>query len=137
MYSSEQMQQVAIALRPYLNQLLTPPKAQAIALYLDEFLANPQPAAADQLYQQLQQADTTRDWVRLYLEDRHPPDTIMKTIRTYHPLPDSSNVIESPRYRCPVASCHQEWYRRQPTEAVPKCPIHDLTLVRDSKAHAG
>jgi hypothetical protein len=42
--------------------------------------------------------------------------------------------VESPRYRCPVASCHQLWYRHDLEEPIPQCPIHYLPLVRDSKA---
>ncbi len=53
----------------------------------------------------------------------------------YSPLSGSSSRVESPRYRCPVASCHQVWYRHQASDAIPHCPIHDLALVRDSKVH--
>ncbi len=52
----------------------------------------------------------------------------------YPPLVGSTSRVESPRYRCPVASCHQVWYRHDPEEPIPHCPIHDLLLVRDSKA---
>ena len=52
----------------------------------------------------------------------------------YPPLVGSVSRVESPRYRCPVASCHQVWYRHDPEEPIPHCPIHDLPLVRDSKA---
>jgi hypothetical protein len=53
----------------------------------------------------------------------------------YTPLPDSTTRVESPRYRCPVASCHQIWYRPAASEDIPLCPIHDVQLVRDSKVH--
>lgn len=53
----------------------------------------------------------------------------------YTPLAGSESRIESPRYRCPVASCHQTWYRHSSDEAIPHCPIHDVVMVRDSKVH--
>jgi hypothetical protein len=53
----------------------------------------------------------------------------------YKPLSDSVSQVESPRYRCPVANCHQTWYRSEASAEIPRCPIHDLQLVRDSKVH--
>jgi hypothetical protein len=53
----------------------------------------------------------------------------------YSPLTGSDSRVESPRYRCPVVSCHQIWYRHGAEEAIPHCPIHDVVLVRDSKVH--
>jgi hypothetical protein len=55
----------------------------------------------------------------------------------YPPLTGSASRVESPRYRCPVASCHQIWYRHGLEETIPHCPIHDLQLVRDSKIIRG
>ncbi|MBD2425117.1 hypothetical protein [Phormidium sp. FACHB-1136] len=54
---------------------------------------------------------------------------------SYTPLAGSESRVESPRYRCPVASCHQTWYRHIVDEAIPHCPIHDVVMVRDSKVH--
>lgn len=54
---------------------------------------------------------------------------------SYSPLVGSQARVESPRYRCPVANCHQSWYRHEAEEAIPHCPIHDVVLVRDSKVH--
>lgn len=51
----------------------------------------------------------------------------------YPPLVGSTSRVESPRYRCPVASCHQIWHRHDLGETTPHCPIHDLQMVRDSK----
>ncbi|HIK44551.1 MAG TPA: hypothetical protein IGR64_06635 [Leptolyngbyaceae cyanobacterium M65_K2018_010] len=51
----------------------------------------------------------------------------------YSPLVGSTSQVESPRYRCPVVSCHQSWYRHSADETIPHCPIHDLVLIRDSK----
>ncbi|MFH7244947.1 MAG: hypothetical protein ACHWZW_19095 [Spirulina sp.] len=54
---------------------------------------------------------------------------------SYTPLSGSESRVESPRYRCPVASCHQNWYRHDSDEPIPHCPIHDVVMVRDSKVH--
>ncbi|MEY3297034.1 MAG: hypothetical protein RLZZ597_294 [Cyanobacteriota bacterium] len=54
---------------------------------------------------------------------------------SYTPLAGSESRVESPRYRCPVASCHQIWYRHSSDEAIPHCAIHDVVMVRDSKVH--
>lgn len=58
-----------------------------------------------------------------------------RAIDHYSPLMGSPSQVESPRYRCPVASCHQQWHRHATDDPIPHCPIHDLALVRDSKAH--
>lgn len=54
---------------------------------------------------------------------------------SYSPLMGSQARVASPRYRCPVANCHQTWYRHEAEETIPHCPIHDVVLVRDSKVH--
>jgi len=54
---------------------------------------------------------------------------------SYTPLVGSESRVESPRYRCPVASCHQTWYRHSSDEDIPHCPIHDVMMIRDSKVH--
>ena len=58
-----------------------------------------------------------------------------KSEESYSPLTGSSSRVESPRYRCPVVSCHQTWYRHEAEEAIPHCPIHDVVMIRDSKVH--
>ncbi len=58
-----------------------------------------------------------------------------KDDKRYTPLSGSKSQVESPRYRCPVASCHQVWYRPEASEKIPHCPIHDVQMVRDSKVH--
>ncbi len=55
---------------------------------------------------------------------------------SYSPLVGSASRVESPRYRCPVVSCHQVWYRHGADEEIPHCPIHDLAMVRDSKVNS-
>jgi hypothetical protein len=67
-------------------------------------------------------------------EQNHPGATQLPN-DSYTPLVGSESRVESPRYRCPVASCHQTWYRHSSDEAIPHCPIHNLVMIRDSKMH--
>jgi hypothetical protein len=67
------------------------------------------------------------------LESKPSAPDIPTPDQRYQPLSDSLSQVESPRYRCPVASCHQTWYRSVASAEIPHCPIHNLQLVRDSK----
>lgn len=135
MTSSPDVLQAAQAIRPYLAELLERPDADAISHRLELALS----ATANSTTQQaeirrvLSVAEPTREWLRLYLEEQKPAAEILSLIRTYHPLPGKAGTVESPRYRCPVASCHQTWYRREASAAVPNCPIHGIQMVRESK----
>lgn len=134
MTSPVNMLEVAQAIRPHLSDLLTAPAAQAMEQRLDLILnvvADPE-AQSEEIRQLLATAQPTQEWFTLYTQG-HPAETILSTIRTYQPLPGKSDAIASPRYRCPVANCHQVWYRRDVNEAIPNCPIHDVQMVRDSK----
>lgn len=137
MYSTDEIVKTAQEIRPYLPRLLDAPSAQQVEGKLLDLLGqvSTRPAAAQQIVELLRQQELTREWLRLSLEEHYEAAAILKTIRTYQPLEGSSSPIESPRYECPVASCHQEWYRRSPTAETPRCPIHDVQFVRDSKAH--
>lgn len=151
-YSIDEIVRTAQEIRPYLMKLLEAPNAQRVDQQLAQLLSQssdplgmasaiaPQPTATQQAITQqivdvLSQQESTREWLRLALEERYPAETILRTLWTYHPLSSREHSIESPRYRCPVASCHQEWHRRSPEASIPKCPIHHLQMVRDSKAH--
>ncbi|MEB3290349.1 MAG: hypothetical protein VKI82_10565 [Leptolyngbya sp.] len=67
--------------------------------------------------------------------DQGHPGSTQPPSESYTPLVGSASRVESPRYRCPVASCHQTWYRHSSDEAIPHCPIHDVVMIRDSKVH--
>lgn len=127
--------QAAREIRPYLQNLLSPAEMNAVDQQLDQLLAQ----ATDNEQQSreildfLSRGELTREWMRLYLEERQPAAKILDIIRTYRPLPGKSGAIASPRYRCPVASCHQVWYRRQVEASIPDCPIHGIQMVRESK----
>jgi hypothetical protein len=69
------------------------------------------------------------------MSSHHSQTENPKGDQRYSPLPGSKSQVESPRYRCPVASCHQVWYRPEASENIPQCPIHDVQMVRDSKVH--
>lgn len=146
MYSAEDVVKTAAEIQPYLPSLLDAASARQLADQLTPLLseATPPPAAdpaahsptaAQQIMALLSQQKTTREWLRLALEERHTADTILKLLNTYQPLAGSTSTIESPHYVCPVSSCHQQWYRHDPEEAIPLCPIHNVQLVRDSKGH--
>lgn len=137
MYSTDEIVKTAQEIRPYLPRLLDAPSAQQVEEQLSALLGqvSASPAAAQQIVAVLGQQELTREWLRLSLEEHYGAEAILKSIRTYQPLDGSTSPIESPRYICPVASCHQEWYRRSPSATTPRCPIHDVQFVRDSKAH--
>ncbi|MEM7648444.1 MAG: hypothetical protein AAF283_04660 [Cyanobacteria bacterium P01_A01_bin.70] len=135
MTSPADVLQAAREIRPYLSELLTHPDAEIMAQRLDLSLntAADLEAQSTSILNVLSSAEPTREWARLYLEDRQPAAVILSIIRTYQPLPGKAGVVASPRYRCPVASCHQVWYRRQASDSIPNCPIHGVQMVRESK----
>lgn len=135
MSASQSLTEAIHAIRPYLPQLLDAPTSQQVNRKLDQLSNTPE--AAEAVAQVLNQYDTTREWLRLYTEENLAADQILAHMRKYHPLIGSPNTIESPHYVCPVASCHQDWYRGSASQPIPRCPIHDLQLVRASKLEAG
>jgi hypothetical protein len=137
MYSADAVLDAAQAIRPYLMDLLDVPMAQSVDRQLAVLLDNQGASGEEKLLGLLQQEAMTREWLRLYLEGQRPAETILPTLRTYNPLTAKSSKIESPKYVCPVASCNQDWYRQSIDQNIPHCPIHDVVMVRDSKAHYG
>lgn len=134
MTPSANMLEAAQAIRPYLSDLLTAPDAKIMGQRLDLILnANiDSEVQSEEIRSLFATTQTTQEWFSLYAEGR-PVEKIVSIIRTYQPLPGKSDAIASPRYRCPVANCHQVWYRRDVDEPIPNCPIHDVQMVRDSK----
>ncbi|MGD1908782.1 MAG: hypothetical protein ACFB0C_22740 [Leptolyngbyaceae cyanobacterium] len=137
MYSANAILDAVQAIRPYLKDLLAVPMAQSMDRQLAELLENPGDTRDQKLLGLLRQEAMTREWLQLYLEGQRPADTILPILRTYNPLTAKSSKIESPKYVCPVASCNQTWYRQSIDQEIPHCPIHDVVMVRDSKAHHG
>ena len=132
MQASRDTKTAASAIRPYLAQLLDAPIAQAVDRQLQTLL-DLEVDAQEAFVELLNQHKETREWLRLYLKQAVPAAQILPQMRKYYPLSASLNEIESPRYVCPVASCHQAWFRQDIDEPVPHCPIHGLPLVRESK----
>jgi len=139
MTSPSDVVQAAQAIRPYLSELLSHSDAAMVAHRLDLALSATSEASTqrEELLTILSASETTGEWLRLYLEGQHATADILNIIRTYHPLPGKTGVVASPRYRCPVASCHQTWYRRDTGMEIPDCPIHGIKMVRESKVQAG
>jgi hypothetical protein len=133
-YPTADLCRAAQAIQPYLKDLLELRHAQNLEQQLNHLVTNAEnPQVGAQILAVLQQEEILWQWTHLYLDEHHEADQILPLIRTYHPLSQGDTSIESPRYGCPVASCHREWYRRNLAETVPTCPIHNLTLVRTSK----
>ena len=133
-YSSDDIVNAAQAIRPYLLELLDAPQAQRIEKKLENFLCGA--ALESDSYTQLNtillEHEATREWLRLYLEEDYTADIILDTLRIYYPLRGVMRPMKSPRYICPVEFCHQDWYRQDLDDAIPKCPVHDLQLIIDS-----
>jgi hypothetical protein len=138
MTSPTNVLEAARAIRPYLSQLLPHADAEVADKRLELILqtSTDDAARSQEIRALLATAEPTREWLRLYLEEQKPAEEILKIMRTYQPLPGKSGAIASPRYRCPVASCHQTWYRRDASAEIPTCPIHGVKLVRESKVQA-
>lgn len=135
MVSHDDVLKAAQAIRPYLAELLGEAEGQAIAHRIDMLLSANGDLYAQkvEVWQVLAATEPTREWLRLYLEEQQPVTQILDIIRTYQPLPGKAGKVVSPRYRCPVASCHQIWYRREMSAEIPNCPIHGVKMVRESK----
>jgi hypothetical protein len=135
MNDTQTVLQAARMIRPYLPELLEVSAANEIAQHLDPILRQTSHSEADAqaVLAILESTDITQEWLRLSLEEHRSPDDILKILWTYQPLPGKSGAIASPRYRCPVSSCHQHWYRRHLEDTIPNCPIHGVQMVRDSK----
>lgn len=133
-YSPDEICKAAIAIQPYVVELLDAPKAQRLERQLEGLLSESllQQGSHAQLSHLLSENESTRDWIRLYLEERYPAEDILKALRVYYPLPGIENSVESPRYVCPVEKCNQDWYRKNRDDEIPVCPVHDLKLMIDS-----
>ena len=137
MFPTDKLLAAAREIRPDIPELLDALLAKKVDEQLESLLSK---SASEQdvdkkILQLLSDYEATREWIRLYVEENYAADAILKEMRTYYPLPGTVHSVESPRYLCPVASCHQRWYRIDREQAIPNCPIHDTQFVRDSKGH--
>ncbi|BDM80414.1 hypothetical protein [Acaryochloris marina] len=133
-YSPDEIRKAAIAIQPYIAELLDAPNAQRLERQLEGLLSQSslKQGSHTQLSHLLAEHESTQDWIRLYLEEQYPAEDILKALRVYYPLPGIENSVESPRYICPVEKCNQDWYRKNREDEIPVCPVHGLKLIIDS-----
>lgn len=133
-YSADGIYRAARAIQPYLVDLLNAPNAQRLERKLEGLLseASLKQGSHTELSQLLSEHESTRDWLRLYLEESYPAEDILKALRIYYPLSGLEHSVESPRYVCPVENCNQDWYRQSREAEIPVCPVHGLKLIIDS-----
>lgn len=133
-YSPDEICRAARAIQPYLSELLDAPSAQQLERQLEGLLSQSslEQGSPSEISRLLLTHKATQDWIKLYLEEQYPAEDILKALRIYYPLSGLKNPVESPRYVCPVEKCHQDWYRHDRKDTIPKCPIHGLQLVIDS-----
>ncbi|WP_299489419.1 hypothetical protein [Acaryochloris sp. IP29b_bin.137] len=133
-YSADDICKAARAIQPYLTELLNAPNAQRLERQLEGLLSKVslEQGSHMKLSHLLSEHQSTRDWIRLYLEESYPAEDILKALRIYYPLPGVERSVESPRYVCPVEKCNQDWYRQSREAEIPVCPVHGLKLMIDS-----
>ena len=130
-YSPEQILEAARSIRPYLGQLLSFEEAQIMDEQLAELLAQiPQEttSASKQILKLLSSQETTREWIKYFLQN----GVILETEKSYQPTlsPYPSPISGLIKYACPYGDC--VWYQRQIGEPIPTCPTHKVTLEKVS-----
>lgn len=136
MYSAEDIFEAAHAIRPDLPELLATEVAVDLDQQLEKLLANDpsEPYVDTQIMDLLTQHDTTRNWLKLYLEKQYPPADILKMVKGYNPALGNPQPMPGQRYVCPEETCQQVWYRRSIEQDIPYCPDHpNALLIRSSE----
>jgi hypothetical protein len=131
-YSSEEIFEAARSIRPYLAQLLNPEAAQITDQQLSELLAQIQQEPTNiskQILRLLSSQETTREWVKKFLQDKLLPEIEKAYQPTLSPNP-SSPISGLIKYACPDGD--YVWYQRQVGEPIPTCPTHKVTLEKVS-----
>ncbi|MCX4405338.1 hypothetical protein ACFV8Z_37545 [Streptomyces sp. NPDC059837] len=101
---------------PHVDELLDAAAAQRLRAALDA-------ADDDAIVRLAESAPAVGDWLADYL------DATSSELRAYDPLAgDAQPVAPSAVFRCPVGTL--VWYRRFTGETPPRCPTHDVDLVR-------
>ena len=131
-YSPEQILEAARSIRPYLAQLLNSEEAPKMDEQLAELLTQvPQESTSvsQQIIKLLSSQETTREWVKKFLEDKLIPEIEKAYQPALNPQPFSpiSGLV---KYACPHGDC--DWYQRQVGEPIPTCPTHKVTLEKVS-----
>ena len=130
-YSPEEILEAARSIQPYLAQLLNPEEAPKIDKQLAELLAQvPQESTSvsQQIIKLLSSQETTREWVKKFLEDKLIPGIEKAYQPTLSPYP--SPISGLVKYACPYGD--YVWYQRQVGEPIPICPTHEVTLEKVS-----
>jgi hypothetical protein len=132
--------EAARAIRPYVNRLLADPdEAAELDKALSELLNNGRrdtPETAQQLRHLLTMHEDTEWFMDEVLADTpllRPP---FHQQRPVHRQPDDMPLldgdlgpIEADRYSCPDGD-YVNWYRSDVGTPVPRCPTHDVKLLR-------
>ncbi|ABW33426.1 hypothetical protein [Acaryochloris marina] len=116
-YSPDEICKAAKAIQPYISELLDAPSAQRLERQLEGLMTDYsiQQGSHIQLSSLLAENESTRDWLRLYLEEGHPAEDILKALRIYYPLSGIKNPVESPRIGCqPHRRCRDNHKADQP-----------------------
>jgi hypothetical protein len=101
---------------PYVDELLDAAAAQRLRAALDA-------ADDDAIVRLVEAAPAVGYWLADYL------DATASKLRAYDPLAgDAQPVAPSAVFRCPLGAL--VWYRRFVGETPPRCPTHDIDLVR-------
>jgi hypothetical protein len=126
-YSLEEIFEAARSIRPYLAQLLNPEAAQTMDEQLSELLAQIQPeptTVSQRILKLLSSQETTREWIKKFLQDKVLPEIEKSYEPTLSPTPTPvSGLI---KYACPYGDF--VWYQRQVGEPIPNCRTHNLPL---------
>lgn len=114
------IRRAAAAVRSHLPELVGPDAA-------DAFTAELAAASDDEsLIGVVGRQDRVREWMSDYLE------AVASSERDYTRLSgDPGFVRPSATFTCPLGTL--VWYRRFVGERPPKCPVHDVDLVREEK----
>lgn len=107
----------ARSVTPYLPELVGPERARQLARLLAEARDD------DRIVELAGDEAALAEWLADYLHAHTSTD------RDYTgPVGDARPVKPSARFRCPQGSL--VWYRRFVGDLPPRCPVHDVDLVR-------
>ncbi len=126
MYSKEQILQAARAVRPYLETLLSAPRAKELDDRLAEVLAQAH-AGEDvevDLIKVMSDSVELNRWTTEFLHEEMPG----VTFRTGGIGETPVQPIGVTRYACPEGDDY-DWFRLSVADTVPRCPSHDVELV--------
>jgi hypothetical protein len=124
MYNSADILDAARSIRPYLNELIGTPDAEAIDPQLAELLAQATAGQAveNRILELLAQQDATREWLARFLQDIQQPEHL----RGFSPLPGQPSIVSAAKFVCPQGD--YTWHRPRVGVEPPPCPTHQISL---------